>query len=553
MRHPCKDLKALLIQNSAVFSGMLIDYNANSFRISIKVVPPQTFQWICSDSPVTIIFSDNRHTLYSGECKIIRQTFGQKKRFFVLEPVRHSIHRFMPKEYRSDRQEFEPLPDIIFRHPFTRKIISLKVTSLSGSGFSVEEDANIVVLLPGMIIPEIELNFANGFKIKCVAQVLYQRPFENPNGFRQVRCGFALLDMDMEDHSKLLALLNQAKNKNTYISNKVDPDDLWNFFFETGFIYPKKYAFVQANKEKIKSTYEKLYTQSPSIARHFVYQENGRILGHLSMLRFIGNSWMIHHHAANEGASGRDGLFNRAGLFVLSQMHNYVNDTYRIYSAHLDLVFCYFRPENKFPNRVFGGATRYMKAPKACSADNYAYFHLDKKYDIELKMPTPWELLKTQTEDLTELETFYEHISGGLMLNTLGLEPDVMIHDGVTREYQRHGFTRANHLYSLKMDGKLKAIIMVNISDIGLNLSDLINCIHVIVLDPEDLSKNVLYFILSNICNKLNQHDIPVLLYPVDYADSVKIPYEKQYTLWAMNLQYLDPYFKFIKRLLRSI
>jgi len=547
LRHDCRDVKAQMVQNSVVFSGRLIDFNANAFRVEVNVVPPQTFHWISPESTATVIFSDEKFTLYSGECKIIRENFGQRKRFFVLEPIDQSTHRFMPKEYRSFRQELGPFPDIVFRHPITRKMVSLKVISLSGAGFSVEEDAAGSVLLPGMIIPEIELSFANSFKINCIAQVIYQKPVDKKGDSSRVKCGLALLDMDMEDHSKLLALLNLAKNRNSYISNKVDSDVLWNFFFESGFIYPQKYAFVQANKDTIKATYEKLYTQSPSVARHFVYQENGRILGHMSMLRFSGNSWMIHHHAANKNAS------NKAGLIVLSQIHNYLNDTYRVYSAHLDLVFCYYRTDNKFPNRVFGGATKYMKAPKGCSENTYVYFHSEKGFYNELGMQNPWDLVETEAEDLIELESFYEHFSGGLMLNALGLEADMLGHDDVSKEYRRLGFKRERHLYSLKKEGKLKAVVLLNISDVGLNLSDLVNCMNVIVLDPDDLPKDILKSMLSLLSDEYNQHDIPVLLYPDHYADAIGIPYEKQYNLWVLNLQYLDSYFKFIKRLLRTI
>jgi hypothetical protein len=162
-------------------------------------------------------------------------------------------------------------------------------------------------------------------------------------------------------------------------------------------------------------------------------------------------------------------------------------------------------------------------------------------------------MLKTQAEDLIELETFYEHVSGGLLLNALGLEPGVMDNDDILIEYQKHGFSRESHLYSLKKDGKLKAIIVLNISDVGLNLSDLTNCIHVFVLDAGGLSKDILYSTLSRLYKIFDQHEIPVLLYPVDYGDRAKIPYEKQYTQWVLNLQYLDPYFRFIKRLLRSV
>ena len=72
----------------------------------------------------------------------------------------------------------DPLPDINFKHPLTGRFASLKVQSLSGSGFSVEEDKAHSVLSPGLILPEIELSFANSFKIKCFVQVLYQQSMD---------------------------------------------------------------------------------------------------------------------------------------------------------------------------------------------------------------------------------------------------------------------------------------------------------------------------------------------------------------------------------------
>jgi len=424
-------------------------------------------------------------------------------------------------------------------------MVCLNVVDLSGSGLSVEEDEQMPVLLPGMMIPEMDLSFANSFSIRCRSQVINKKIIQEDAEEPVIVCGLVFLDMDPGDHSRLLALLNQAKDRNSYISNRVDPDALWNFFFETGFIYPKKYAFVQNNKEKIKSIYKKLYTQSPSIARHFVYQDNGRILGHASMVRYFGNSWMIHHHAADTSAH------NQAGIEVLCQINRYCNDTYKIFSAHLDLVFCYFRPSNKFPLKVFGGARRYMGDAKGCSVDTFAYFHCQKIFNNDLDMPEPWQLVKTCPEDLIELETFYEHVSGGLMLNALGLEPNMLDKNDVSEAYQRLGFKRARYLYSLKKKDKLKAVALVNMSDTGLNLSDLTNCINFIVLDSEGVSKDIFYSSLSMLSTKYEQSEMPVLLYPLSYADSEPIEYEKQYTLWALNLQHLDGYLKFINRLLR--
>ena len=92
---------------------------------------------------------------------------------------------------------------------------------------------------------------------------------------------------------------------------------------------------------------------------------------------------------------------------------------------------------------------------------------------------------------------------------------------------------------------------MFNISDIGLNLSDLTSCINIIVLDSRELSREVLSQTLLVLTDIIKRREISVLLYPVSYAERELIPYEKIYTMWIMNLQYTDSYFKFIDRLLK--
>ena len=113
----------------------------------------------------------------------------------------------------------------------------------------MEEDERRTTLLPGMILPELSLNFSDNYKIKCSGQVVFRKPVVESNGDKWVKSGVALLDMDIQDHLKLIALLHQTKNKNSYICSHVDLDALWNFFFETGFIYPDKYAVIEKNKK----------------------------------------------------------------------------------------------------------------------------------------------------------------------------------------------------------------------------------------------------------------------------------------------------------------
>jgi hypothetical protein len=544
-RHLCEGINVQLIQNSSFFNGSLIDFNPVSFCIELKIVPPQTFRWLDKNLNVNIILSNESETLYAGECKIIKTTGGQKTRQYVVEPIKHQIQRYHKRDHRSKRQKITPSPDIIFRHPFTKKLVTLKAIDISGSGFSTEEDENSAVLLPGMIIPEMELNFADKAAIKCKAQVLYRQISCGDQRGIRVKCGIAILDMLLEDNMKLLSILHQAKEGNSYICNRVDMDDLWNFFFETGFIYPDKYEFIQKNKRQIKDTYEKLYTQHPNIARHFIYQDKNRILGHMAMLRFYGNTWLIHHHASRKSAR------NKAGLIVLDQIGDFTYNCHRLHSLHMNFLICYYRTENKFPSRVFGGAARHIKDPKQCSVDDFVYFHYKSIPGIKHKLSEPWQLTETRDEELLELKNFYEHESGGLMIPALDLEPGMADFDELAKEYHKLGFKRQRLLFSLKKNNTLKAVAIVNISDVGLNLSDLTNSIKIIVLDPDDLYRETLNGMLSLLTEKTNQENTSILLFPVAYAKHKDIPYEKIYNIWILKTKASDYYFKYIDRLLR--
>jgi hypothetical protein len=546
-RFPCQGISVQLIQNSTVFSSVLMDFNGFSFRVKLTAAPPQTFDWINPEHPVNVIVSDAAVTIYAGECKIIRHTRGQKTRNYILEPLKQEIQRFKQKEFRSERYRLTPTPNMVSRHPFTAMRIDLKVVDLSGSGFSVEEDEYNTTLLPGMILHELELSFADSYIIKCSAQVVFRKEMVDSNGEKWNKCGLALLDMDIRDHLNLISILHQAKNKNSYICNDIDLDALWNFFFETGFIYPDKYATIQKNKKQIKETYAKIYTHNPHIARHFIYQEKGSILGHMAMIRFYENAWMIHHHAARKSS------LNKAGLIVLDQIGRMINDSHRLYSLHMDYMLCYYQPENKFPSRVFGGAARNIGDPKGCSLDGFSYLYFNNRSPSTAGMPQGWQLTATQSEDLQELAGFYEHTSGGLLLEALDLRPERLDCEELSREYDKLGLTRVRHLYSLKNMNQLKAVFLVNQSDLGLNLSDITNSVKIFVTDGQEFSADILQTAISQIAETTGKRDFPTLIYPAAFADERDISCEKHYNLWICSLQCSDAYFRYLKRLVRFI
>ncbi|MGD8943221.1 MAG: hypothetical protein PVJ37_08145, partial [Desulfobacterales bacterium] len=181
------------------------------------------------------------------------------------------------------------------------------------------------------------------------------------------------------------------------------------------------------------------------------------------------------------------------------------------------------------------------------------YHHRNKTSGQPAALPPEWELAPTQPEDLAELEKYYEHVAGGLMLGALDLTTDKFSHDHLSALYHQAGLKRQRHFYSLKKNGRLKAIVTAVLSDAGLNLSDLTNCLKVFVVDRRSLTADIFRAMLSSLTKKIEQSEIAVLLYPVEYAEDQAIAYEKQYNLWVCRLQSSDEYFRYLNRLLRFI
>jgi len=544
----CTGISVRLVQDYNELSGSLSDYSASSFRVEIFNDSHHDFELIDVDRPVSIHFYTDRQAVFSGECYVIRADSNYNSRNYVLEPINSEVPYCRRAKYRSERQELHPTPRIIIRHPLTKRKLNLKVVDLSGSGFSIEEEEKSASLLPGLILRDATLDFFGVFKMTCSAKVVFKRSIKDDDITDRIKCGLAFIDVKAKDHVKLLGILDQLKYNDAYVCNKVDLDALWEFFFDTGFIYPGKYALIAKNKNEIKKTYTKLYINSPEIARHFVYQENGRILGHMATIRFWDNAWLIHHHAAKKSTR------KKAGMIVLDQIGRFGHNTFRFQGMYMDYLVCYFRPQNRFPNRIFGGVARHINDPKGCSLDLFSYVKRPITADATHSLPGGWELSPVCDTDMDDLASWYMKMSGGLMLKAFNLDPSNWTKDKICAEFRSHGFRRERYLFALERYGKLKAIFLVNLSDIGLNLSSLTHCINAFILDPKNLPPTVLFNAFHCAEKVVGSYDLPALVYPFSYVEKNSITSEKEYYLWVFHMHsQSQTYFKYTSRLMKYV
>jgi hypothetical protein len=536
-RQPCRGISAELMQSDFVARGELIDLSPTAFRIKTVSDTLKNNCWFNPDVPASIRLLSNEIIIYSESCKCIRwQDDHDISMEIVFASVSRHVSRFSAKKIRNPRRQIHPPLTAVFDHPFIEKKIQRDIFDISSTGFSIRDKPEEEVFFPGMTIPHLSLHLAGISIANCVAQIIYRRTEEN-----DIQYGFAILDMDIHSYSRINHILGINSDPRISVSTEVDVDALWDFFFQAGFIYPEKYGFCHAHRKDFIETYRKLYQENPEIARHITYEKNGRIYGHISMIRAYQRTWLVQHHAAMP-------IGNKfAGLVVLGQMMLFLNGMHQLSSMQMDYVISYFRPENKFPDRVFGGFARDINNSQACSLDLFTYLTLPVT-SPERDLPQKWTLRESTSFDLWELKQFYNHHSGGLLLNILrSREPDPG-DESLEEVFERLGLLRRCRNYSLLYQGHLKAVFIVDQSDLVINMSNLLNCIKVLITDPEGLPSELLSLAATKLGSVYNLDKATLLIYPASGIDSAGITYNKQYQLWILNLRYSNQFMDYVQK-----
>ena len=536
-RYLCNDIACKVVQGDFNAPGQLIDCSPGG--LGIKLAFNTHLSGFDESKPVLINASQSGTKLFSGLCRCVRNGLNTHDCRFVFAPLNKQASLFPKREMRNSRQHVTPYFTVHFRHPFFAEQIERDIFDISTSGFSVKDKIEEEFLMPGMFISDISIVYASIIEMKCSAQVLYRQEDDENN---MAKCGLAIADMDLQSFTHLNHILGVYNDNHSRVSSKVDMDTLWEFFFDTGFIYGEKYEDIQSYRNTFKEIYRKLYQDNSDIARHFVYKKNGKMYGHIAMVHAYEPSWLIHHFAARRMSH------RLPGMTVLKHIIQYTGAYNRLPSAGMNHLMTYYRPNNTIIDRIFGNFTRQVNDLRKSSLDLFSYMLFQKEYPART-LPDGWVVREIALRDLVELKDYYESASGGLLLDALGLD---IPSDSIKKSFTDAGFKRDCRTYCLCYEDSQMAFFVVDQSDTKLNLSDFINGIKIIVVKPEMLSWAILTTAVNCLAGCYAEQSIPLLIFPSRYMSLQNIPEKKQYALWILNGRNgADDFLAYMNRLIK--
>lgn len=545
-RSSCIGVSANIIQGQFQTDGVLENFNPNGLRIGFH----RSFPIPNPNQPVLLQLRKGSTLIFSGECQILRS--DRTLSSIVFKPIKYIYPELNQCNHTNPRVRLTPLPQIIYEHPLCQKTLQHEIDDISGSGFAAVLQEKESLLIPGMIIPQVILKISEGMNLHCTTKVIYSRRLSK--GMKKY--GFYILDMPLNDQRHLFDVVSKATDQHFNITGKIDMDSLWELFFYSGFIYPEKFGPISFYSEKLKATYKRLYEEGQDIFTPLTYLDNGKVYAHVSAIKAYEGSWLAHHAAARP-MSGK-----QTGLKLINHAINYVDCLYRLPSSSSGLRYqiYYFQPKNKFTDFFFGDVARQLNNPEIWSINDFAYMNFDI-HQTEKALPADWNLDYFSQEDLSILEKHYTSIGGRLMLNGFAcakrvserangadiefiranIDMNRIQESSIEAIYKHCGLMRKSDLYALKEKNVLKAAILVDRSDLGINMSELLNSIKVLVIDTS-LPWPILQEAVNTLGRVYNTNMIQVLTFPIAYLQKQGIAYTKSYRLCVMDTHFYEHY-----------
>lgn len=334
------------------------------------------------------------------------------------------------------------------------------VLEISSTGFSFAFDPTHDLFPPGARLSRIQLAL-DGRTVTCSGSVRNIGPIAgNPH---LVRCGVVFDELAPAERIHLADAVMRNRYPGLVDARELTFEQLWDFFRETRFVYPQKLAMLEPILPEVERTFAALRGPSDRIFKSLLYREGSAPIGYLSCVRGYRRTWVIQHLAG----------FTRARARQAPQVLNAGVAEYIEHNA-IEYVKIYFRPENKWPSRVFGGFARRVNDPHR--SDLRTFEHLVLPVDAQVPaqaLAQDIRVIEATSGDLAAVERHYVAAGESLLARSDDLTRSSLELSDVGGDFRQLGLVR-RRVILLAMLGDVPAgAALCELTSPGVNLSEL--------------------------------------------------------------------------------
>jgi hypothetical protein len=465
---------------------------------------------------------------------IVRGRFelgGSVYRFYATVVEREPLALRMPKVIEEAHKRSSPRCQPSPSRPMLVELVSpllsgptvKSVRDISGVGFSFEMDAEAELFPPGMCFTAIVLRFGEN-EIRCRGQVRNLARIAEREG--TLHCGVEFEALDESARVQLADFIMRERFPDLRDGREAPFDKLWEFFLKTNFMYPEKQEKLLPILPDIRRTFHRANARPNRVFKSVVFTKGSDVVGYVSGLRAYRNTWMSQHLAAASG--GRGGRLLNFGLA-------------EYFGQNVDLEYfkIFYRPENRWPARVFGGFARNVANLQVSDLRVFGYFTLPTEPSVVPPAPEI-EIVEPVAGDLAPVERHFVANERGLILRADDLTQGGLRLVELNEEYAKLGLERHRRILLAVDRGAPAGFALAEISSPGLNLSELLSAFSIHLFEENERTQQVRHALLRSLLQLYREAGRPFavgLVSPEHLGRYQHLPlrWVKRYACWTCH------------------
>jgi hypothetical protein len=358
------------------------------------------------------------------------------------------------------------LVEVEMQSPFDSGPLRVPVLDVNSSGVSFAVDRRANVIPVGTVIEPLTLHFPDGRETAVRGRVRSLAPTANlPGAAATLRCGVEF--ESLPDEAKTFLADDVVRSARPSLANTqgVEFSSLWAFLRETGFLYPEKLDELASLMPEIEHTFACLLNSPQNqLLKTIVCRRNDELLGHISTLKLYRKTWLIQHLASRRQVEAMFAaeVLNLGLIEYLEQI------------PQLEWCRVYFRPNNRWPARVFGTFAKRLNEPSLSDLRHYNYCAGPTQGGIT-PVCRDLHLMPAGQAHLEEIQRHFIANGRVIALQADDLSLDRLMLGELNGIYGTVGLERRREIIVAERGSSFEGFALLEISSPGLNLSELTN------------------------------------------------------------------------------
>lgn len=266
---------------------------------------------------------------------------------------------------------------------------------------------------------------------------------------------FDVVDQETVKRLPRLSELNDAYGVQV---NSVGVDELFELYERTGFLYPEKAARLLPHLRQVKENWRRMFDAGESLLYVLTAGNEKEGRAALAVFRTTYRGWTFQHLVSE------DNPFASRAVMLAAEAAS-------ILKGSEESAQNWFRPENRFPARVFGSMIQAIGGSLS-SAQNHAYFGLPRK--LSLPSDSGIRIVPYEAGYNRDLCSLAEMTRGHVYVTAEELATDVPL-KSLDMLYRRVELRRTRHVWLAYRQNQPVGAAIAYRGPLGLNFSFLEN------------------------------------------------------------------------------